>query len=120
MKIKSLAAGLTYRGEVSGMKQTYYVFESGKAWVVMSESRTKPDTGYFTMVSAAAVDYVRKNYAGQQDLTTRSLMARSRKPRLLKNALQALNILYVLVATGQATRDDRFKDRALHFNIHPR
>jgi hypothetical protein len=38
----------------------------------------------------------------------------------VSSALQALNILYVLVATGAATRDDRFKDRELHFNIHAR
>lgn len=120
MKIKNLATGLKYRGEASGMKQTYHVFESGKAYVVMSEARTKPDAGYFNLVSAAAVNYVRRNYAGHQDLTARGLLTRSRKPRLVKNALNALNILYVLVATGQATRDDRFKDRALHFNIHPR
>ena len=36
------------------------------------------------------------------------------------DALQALNILYVLVATGAAKRDDRYQDTRLHFNIHPR
>lgn len=120
MKIRNLAKGLQYRGEVSGMKQTYHVFESGKAYVVMSESLTKPDTGYFNLVSATAVNYVRRNYAGHQNLTAPGLATRSRKPRLVKSALQALNILYVLVATGQATRDDRYRDRSLHFNIHPR
>jgi hypothetical protein len=34
--------------------------------------------------------------------------------------LHALNILYVLVATGAAVRDDRFRDRELHFNVHVR
>ena len=120
MNIKNLATGLSYCGKVSGKKQVYYVFESGKAFIVMSESRTKPDAGYFNLVSAAAVNYVRRNYAGRQDLTASGLVTRSRKPRLVKNPLQALNILYVLVATGRATRDDRFKDRSLHFNIHPR
>jgi hypothetical protein len=120
MKIRSLAKGLEYRGEVSGKKQTYHVFESGKTFVVMSEARTKPDSGYFNLVSAAAVDHVRRSFAGRQDVTARGLVSRSRKPRYVKNPLQALNILYVLVATGQATRDDRFKDRSLHFNIHPR
>lgn len=33
MKIRNLAKGLQYRGEVSGMRQTYYVFESGKSYV---------------------------------------------------------------------------------------
>jgi hypothetical protein len=38
----------------------------------------------------------------------------------VRDALQALNILYVLVATGRAKRDDRYQDTRLHFNILPR
>jgi hypothetical protein len=38
----------------------------------------------------------------------------------MRDALQALNILYVLVATGRAKRDDRFQDQRLHFNILPK
>jgi hypothetical protein len=38
----------------------------------------------------------------------------------VRDALQALNILYVLVATGAAKRDDRYQDTQLHFNIAAR
>jgi hypothetical protein len=35
----------------------------------------------------------------------------------VRDALQALNILYVLVAIGAAKRDDRHADARLHFNV---
>lgn len=119
MNIRSLARGLTYRGQASGKRQTYYVFESGNAYVVMSASRTKRASGYFNLVSRAAVDRIRKSYAGKQDVTAKTLAARSRAAGV-RDALQALNILYILVATGAAKRDDRYQDQRLHFNIAPR
>lgn len=115
--IRSLAAGLQFRGEVSGMRQTYYVFEARRYYFVLSFSKSKRSSGNFNLVSARAVAYVRRNFAGRQDLTAKLLVARSRKPRLVGSALQALNILYVLVALGAAVRDERFRDRELHFNI---
>ena len=119
MNIRSLARGLTYRGQARGKRQTYFVFESGNAYVVMSASRTKRASGYFNLVSRAAVDRIRKSYAGKQDVTAKALAARSRSAGV-RDALQALNILYVLVATGAAKRDDRYQDQRLHFNIAPR
>jgi hypothetical protein len=61
----------------------------------------------------------KKQFAGRQDVTAKKLSTRARTGHV-KNALHALNILYVLVATGAAARDDRFRDRELHFNVHPR
>jgi len=119
VNIRSLAKGLKFCGEATGKRQTYYVFESGKAYVVMSASRTKRASGYFNLVSRAAVDRIRKSYAGKQDVTAKGLTARSRGAGL-RDALQALNVLYVLVATGAAKRDDRYQDTRLHFNILPR
>lgn len=119
MNIRNLATGLKYCGVASGKKQTYYVFESGKAYMVMSASRSKRASGYFNLVSRDAVDRIRKSYAGRQDVTAKQLAARSRGAGM-RDALQALNVLYVLVATGAARRDDRYQDQRLHFNIHPR
>lgn len=119
MNIKSLAKGLQYRGQARGKRQTYYVFESGKGYVVMSASRTKRASGYFNLVSRAAVDRIRRSYAGKQDVTAKALAARSRGAGV-RDALQALNVLYVLVATGSAKRDDRYQDAKLHFNIAAR
>ena len=57
--------------------------------------------------------------ASEGTVTAKQLATRSRTAHV-KSALQALNILYVLVATGTARLDDRFHDRELHFNIHAR
>jgi hypothetical protein len=119
VNIRSLAKGLKYCGEATGKRQTYYIFESGRAYVVMSASRTKRASGYFNLVSRDAVERIRRGYAGRQDVTAKQLAARSRGPGV-RDALQALNILYVLVATGRAKRDDRYQDQRLHFNILPR
>jgi hypothetical protein len=119
MNIRSLARGLTYCGEAKGKRQTYYVFESAAGYIVMSESRTKRASGYFNLVRRDAVGRIRKSYAGRQDVTAKQLAARSRGAGV-RDALQALNILYVLVATGAAKRDDRYQDTRLHFNIAPR
>jgi len=119
MNIRSLAKGLKYCGVVAGKRQTYYVFESASGYVVMSASRTKRASGYFNLVSRDAVNRIRRSYAGKQDITAKHLAARSRGVGV-RDALQALNILYVLVATGAAKRDDRYQDSRLHFNIASR
>jgi hypothetical protein len=116
MDIRSLAKGLTYCGIAQGKRQTYYVFESKAGYVVMSGSRTKRASGYFNLVQRRAVEQVRKRYAGKKDVTAKQLATRSRGAGV-RDALQALNILYVLVATGAAKRDDRHADTRLHFNI---
>jgi hypothetical protein len=119
MNIRSLARGLQFCGEAQGKRQMYYVFESGAGYVVMSASRTKRASGYFNLVSRNAVARIRKNYAGKKDVTAKALATRSRGAGV-RDALQALNILYVLVATGAAKLDDRYQDTRLHFNIAPR
>ena len=119
MNIRSLAKGLNYRGTAKGKRQTYFIFESGKGYVVMSASRSKRASGYFNLVSRKAVERIRRSYAGKQDVTAKHLSVRSRGAGV-RDALQALNILYVLVATGGAKVDDRYQDQRLHFNIHAR
>ena len=119
MNIRSLAKGLTYCGIAAGKRQTYYVFESAAGYVVMSASRTKRASGYFNLVRRDAVNRIRKSYAGKKDVTAKQLATRSRGAGV-RDALQALNILYVLVATGAAKRDDRYQDQRLHFNVAAR
>ena len=116
MNIRSLAKGLKFCGEAAGKRQTYFVFESTSGYVVMSASRTKRASGYFNLVSRDAVNRIRKSYAGKQDVTAKQLATRSRGAGV-RDALQALNVLYVLVATGAAKLDERYQDTRLHFNI---
>jgi hypothetical protein len=119
MNIRSLAKGLRYCGVAAGKRQTYYVFESAAGYVVMSAARSKRASGYFNLVRRDAVNRIRKSYAGKQDVTAKQLATRSRGAGI-GSALQALNVLYVLVAIGAAKRDDRYQDTRLHFNIAAR
>lgn len=116
MNIKSLAGGLSFCGEVDGLRQTYYVFEGRNAFFVFSFSRSKPKAGYFNMVSFDAMKYGRKLARGKQGITAQLLFKRSRNRRFVRSALEALNILYVLVAIGAAKIDRRHKARQLFFN----
>lgn len=117
MNIRNLTTGLRYRGEVKGKRQTYYVFEGKSQYLVMSFSRSKPNAGYFNVVASDAVAYAARRFAGRQGLTAKILHARSRRPRLVRGPLAALNILYVLVAIGSAKIDTRFRERAIYFNV---
>lgn len=117
MNIKSLSAGLSFRGNVSGRRQKYFIFEGKDSFFVFSFSRAKPKSGYFNMVSTEAVKYVQRLASGEQGVTAQALNRRSRKPKLIGSALEALNILYVMVAIGSAKIDNRHKDKQLFFNV---
>ncbi len=117
MNIRSLSAGLSFRGTVTGKRQTYHVFEGRKAFFVFSFSRSKPKAGYFNMVHAEAVKYAQRLTRGRKGVTAQSLFKRSRNRRHVGSALEALNILYVLVAIDRAKMDHRHKSKQLFFNI---
>lgn len=120
MNLKSLGTGLRFRGKVKGQIQTYQVFEGNRFFLICSFSRKKRKAGNFNVVDAEAVRYVQRLVGGKQGVTSQDVHRRSRTPRLVGSALEALNILYVLVATGQATIDRRRKDKQLFFNIKKR
>ncbi len=117
MNIRSLTTRLQYRGEVEGKRQTYYVFEGKSQYLVMSFSRSKANAGNFNVVAGDAVEYVARRFGGRQGLTAKILHKTSRRPRLVRGHLAALNILYVLVATGRAKIDARFREREIYFNV---
>jgi hypothetical protein len=117
MNLRSLASSLHYRGEVEGKRQTYSIFESKDYFFVMSLSRSKRNAGNFNVVSADAVEYVARRFGGRQDVTAKAVLKGSRTPRYVSSSLDALNILYVLVASGRARIDARFQTRELHFNV---
>ena len=117
MNIKNLSSGLSFRGKVKGKRQTYFVLEGHKSFYVFSFSRSKPKAGYFNEVSSQAVAYAQRLVRGKQGVTAQSLFKRSRKPRIIGTALEALNILYVLVALDRAKFDQRHKSIQLFFNI---
>ncbi|MFH1293960.1 MAG: hypothetical protein ABIJ44_07510 [Pseudomonadota bacterium] len=117
MNIRDLAGGLLYRGEVGAVRQTYYVFEGKKHFLILTFSRTKPNSGNFNVVDADAANYIAKRFTGKKGISSKEIVKGSRKPQYVPDSLRALNILYSLVATRRAVIDTRFKGRELKFNI---
>ena len=117
VNVRRLAAGLDFRGKVEGQRQTYYVFEGEKFFFICSFSRTKPKAGYFNLVDLDAVRYAERIAGGKRGVTAQDMHKRSRNPRHIGSALEALNILYVLVATDRAEIDRRRKGKQLFFNV---
>lgn len=120
--IARIKSGLTFRGEVSGVRQTYYVFEAESCYFVMSFalSETKPGSGYFNIVDKAAVDYVRERFAGDDEATAKDVFARARRTKHIATRLIALNVLYVLAALGEAEIVAEGTHRQLLFSVAKR
>jgi hypothetical protein len=118
LNLKSLTTGLQFHGEVEGKRQHYYVLSSARQYFVMSTSASKRDAGNFNLVSRSAVDRLYRRLRGRRGLTARAVFVRSRNRRLVHSHLAALNMLYVLVATGRASIDGRHKAREIFFNVH--
>ena len=120
--ITRLQGGLVFRGEVSGVRQTYYVFEAEGAFFVLSFalSETKAGSGYFNVVNAEAVEYVRSRFAGDKAVTAKDVANRARRTKHAPSSLVALNILYVLVALDEARIVREAAHRQLIFSLKAR
>jgi hypothetical protein len=117
LSVKSLTTGLNFHGEVQGKRTHYYVLSSARQYFVMSVSIRKRAAGNFNLVGRSAVDKLYRRLRGQQGLTAKIVFTRSRNRRLVPSHLAALNMLYVLVATGRASIDGRHKSREIFFNV---
>jgi len=117
LNIRNLTNGLQYRGKAEGQRQTYLVFEGKSQYLVMSLSRSKRNAGNFNVVDAGAVEYVARKFARRKKVTSTKVAAASRKRRGLTNSLEALNVLYVLIATNRARIDTRYHEKQLFFNL---
>ena len=120
LNVKSLTRGLTFHGEVLGKRQRYYVLSSPHHYFVMSVSSRKRAAGNFNLVGRSAVDRLARRLRGQRGLTATLVFTRTRNRRLVPSALAALNVLYVLVATGRASIDRRHASREIFFNVKQR
>jgi len=117
LNVRSLTAGLQFHGLTAGKRQQYYVLSDKSRYFVLSESRSKRGAGNFNLVSKAGVERLHKRLRGQQAVTARQVYDRTRTRRQVPTKLAALNMLYVLVATGRATIDTRRKSKELFFNV---
>jgi hypothetical protein len=118
LDLRSLTSGLEYHGEVTGKRQTYSVLSSARQFFVMSLSPSKRASGNFNLVSRVSVRRLYHRLRGQHGLTSKHVFERTRSKGAVPSALAALNMLYILVATGHATVDQRHRSREIFFNVH--
>ena len=104
MNIRKLQRGLKYRGRVKAVRQTYHVFEAPDYYFILSFARSKArrGSGYFNVITAAALHYVQKHFGGKSGVTAKQVAAVARRTKHAPTTLVALNILYILVALGRA------------------
>ena len=119
MNIRTLQRGLQYRGRVKAVRQTYHVFEASDYFFVLSFalSKAKRGSGYFNVIDGAAVEYVRSRLGGRTAVTAKDVVALARRTKRIANHLVALNVLYILVALGQAAILRSGEHRQLFFSI---
>ncbi len=117
MHVKDLAKGMTYKGAAEGKRQTYQVFEGKGFYFIISLHKGDADSGNFHFVEPGAVDYVRKGFSGQADVTAKAVYEKAHRTHFFARELDALGVLYVLTGLGEAAVDKRFKDKLLHFNL---
>ena len=86
----------------------------------MSVSLAKRDAGNFNLVSRTAGEALYRRLRGRRGLTARHVFDHSRKGRLVTSSLNALNMLYVMAATGRARIDARRKTPQIFFNVRRR
>ena len=71
MNIRTLQRGLTYRGRVKAVRQTYHVFEAQGYFFVLSFalSKARRGSGYFNVIDTNGVDYVQQRFGGTRGVT---------------------------------------------------
>ncbi len=119
MNIKQLQQGLAYCGRVEAVRQTYHVFQAKDAFLVLSFARAKDrkGSGYFNLIAEAAVDYVHARLGGRSAVTANDVVHAGRRSKHITGRLQALNILYVMVALNQASIQKAGANRQLFFAV---
>ena len=117
MNAREALAGLEPVGGAEGLKQTYEVLRGKRHYIVGSTSRVKRRSGNFNIVSVEAAEAAHESFAGQEAVTSKMVRQRLQRRGISVETLEALNILYVLVALGKARVDRRRSQTALFFNV---
>jgi hypothetical protein len=117
--VRKLQKGLKYQGRVPAPRQTYHVFEAKDDYLVLSFalSKSRKGSGYFNVISQAAVQFVQARLGGRSGVTAKDVVSIARRTRHVPTSLVALNILYVLVALEQAALLRAGAHRQLFFSV---
>lgn len=117
VEVREVLDELRYVGEAVGVRKTYYVFQGHQHYLLLSFKKGDDATGNFNIVEAGAVAYVEDKFQGAKGLTAKQLFEESKRTKHFRDRFVALNALYVLVASGKAAVDHRFKPGILVFNL---
>jgi hypothetical protein len=117
MNARDTLSSLEPVGGAEGLKQTYEVLRGKRHYIVGSLSRVKRHSGNFNIVNTEAVEAAGDAFAGQEGVTSKDVRQRLARRGINVETLEALNILYVLVALGKAKVDRRRSQHALFFNV---
>jgi hypothetical protein len=122
VNIRELQQGLDYCGRVAAVRQTYHVFQAKDHYLILSFARSKDrkGSGYFNLIGAGAVDYVQSRLGGRSGVTAKDVAFAARRTKHVAGRLQALNILYVMVALKQASIQRAGEHRQLFFSLRKR
>lgn len=116
-RLPELLDNLTNLGLVESTRTVYYVFQSGKDYLIFSYKNATYKSGNFNVVMADMVERVRSTFTGKQRVTRKMVMEHQRMKKFAKD-FDVLQALYILVAIGKASFDKRSpNDRTLYFNI---
>jgi hypothetical protein len=80
-------------------------------------SKARKGSGYFNLVSQAAVDYAQGRLGGKSGVTAKAVVSAARRTAHIPTSLTALNVLYILVALGQASILRSGEHRQLFFAL---
>src|SRR5690349_9593515 len=100
--LKSLIQDPEYIGKVMSKKTLYYVFQTGKYYLVFSYRDSTYRKGNFNVVSMETTERIYKIFRGKKKLTRREIEAHSGMKRFVAD-FDVLQALYVMVALRQAS-----------------
>jgi hypothetical protein len=116
-KVKYLLNDLQYIGMTESKRTVYYVFQSGKDYLIFSYRDSTYRSGHFNVVRAETIERVYRVFRGEKRVTRRQVEEHPRMKSFTAD-FDVLQALYVMVAMKQASIDRRsLNNKALYFNF---
>ncbi|HXY49983.1 MAG TPA: hypothetical protein VEI01_11070 [Terriglobales bacterium] len=114
MAIRTLFNGAKFIGQAKGDRRNYYVFSADDGYLVVAQRSLRNFA--LTLVQREAPDVITKKFKGKR-VTVQTLKSQGHRPDLFGEYFDRLNALYVLVASGRATKLSARSGRAMLFKI---
>jgi hypothetical protein len=116
-KVKYLLNDLQYIGSTESKRTIYYVFQTGKDYLICSYRDSTYRSGNFNVVMADTIERVYRIFNGEKRVTRRQIEEHPRMKKFIAD-FDVLQALYVMVAMRQVSIDRRsLNAKALYFNF---